>query len=158
MANSLPTDAELDALIEAALRDEPLLPTPPGLHRKIQERVLFATLQERERARFRNSLLSALGALLVLLTGTAFVVILTNFSILYHHGVSGGMGLMDYYLNRFDVSWASEIGTYALFLTLGLSALSLWTGFVLFRTQLHVVPFYTRIMGKTATNATMHGA
>jgi hypothetical protein len=158
MADSLPTNAELDALIDAALRDEPLLPTPPGLHRKIQERVLFAALQERERTRFRNTLLSAVGALVVLLAGTATIVTVTHFSLFYHHGVSGGMGLVDYYLNRFDVSWSSQVGTYALLLTLGLSTLSLWAGFILFRTQMHLTPFHTTVLRWTTGGATMRQA
>ena len=138
MVDRLPSNAELDAFIDAALRDEPLLPAPKGLHQKIQERVLFADLEMRERARFRNSLLSALGALCLLFVGTVVVVTVTHFSLLYHHGVSGGMGLVDYYLNRFDVSWSSQVGLYAIVITLGLSTLSLWTGLVLFRSQLRL--------------------
>lgn len=133
MADRLPTDDALDALIDAALHEEPLLPAPPGLHGKIQDRVHIAALQERERARFRNSLLSAMGALVVILGGAATVVTLTHFSHIYHHGVSGGKGLVDYYLTLFRVSWASHVGIYALGLTLGLSAISLWSGLMLIR-------------------------
>ena len=82
MADRLPTDDELDALIDAALRTEPMLPVPHGLHRKIQGRVHFAALQERERVRFRYSLVSAVCALLMLFAGTFVIVMLTNFSII----------------------------------------------------------------------------
>ena len=141
MANRLPTDMELDTFIDAALRDEPMLPAPPGLHRKIHERVQIAALRERELSRFRNSLLSAVGALFAILMGTAAVVTLTRFSYLYRHGVSGGKGLVDYYLTLLDVSsWSSQAGGYALLLALGLSAGTLWAGLVLLRMQMRLSP------------------
>ena len=133
MGNRLPSDTELDALIEAALQDEPMLPVPPGMHGRIQERVYIASLQERERVRFRYSLLSALGALAVILFGTVTVVTLTHFSFIYQHGVSGGKGFVDYYLTLFDVSWSSRVGAYALGLAMGLSATLLWGGLLAVR-------------------------
>jgi hypothetical protein len=138
MADRVPTDAVLDAFIDGVLRDETMLPAPADLHRKVQKRVHFAALQARERSRFRYSLLSALGALLVVLAGTTILVTLTHFNLLYHHGVSGGMGFFDYYVNRFDASWASHVGTYALLLTMGLSFFTLWAGLVAFRIQLRL--------------------
>tara|TARA_R110001592_G_scaffold284589_3_gene552919 strand:+ start:380 stop:859 length:480 start_codon:yes stop_codon:yes gene_type:complete len=140
MGDSLPTEAELDELIDAALRDEPLLPAPPHLHRKIEERVMYVALQERERARFRHTLIGAIGALFIIVTGAAVVITLTRFSLLYTHGVSGGKGLVDYYLTLFDVSWSSQIGVYALFLMVGLSIAFLWTGLMLLRGQMRLLP------------------
>lgn len=151
MANSLPTEEELDALIEAALRDEPLLPAPPGLQRKIQERVLFAVLKEQERARFRRSLLGAVGAVMVILFGTVAVVSLSHFSILYRHGVSGGRGFVDYYLTLLDVSWSGQIGVFALVGTLGLSVIALWAGLVLFRYESQLLLRRTVPGGQTET-------
>lgn len=151
MADSLPTDEELDALIEAALRDEPLLPVPPGLQRKIQDQVLFASLKEQERARFRRTLLGAVGAVMVILLGTVAVVSLTHFSILYRHGVSGGRGFVDYYLTLLDVSWSDQIGVIALMGTLGLSATALWAGLVLFRYERQLVPRHYLRRGQTET-------
>jgi len=135
MANRLPSDAELDRLIDACLRGESLLPAPAGLHRKIQNRVCIAALKERERARFRNSLLSAVGAVVVILVGAAVVVTLTHFSHLYRHGVSGGKGFIDYYLTLLDVSWSGQVGAYALYLTLGLGMIALWAGLMSFHVQ-----------------------
>ncbi len=151
MADSLPTDEELDALIEAALRDEPLLPAPRGLQRRIQEQVLFASLKEQERARFRRTLLGAVGAVMVILLGTVAVVSLTHFSILYRHGVSGGRGFVDYYLTLLDVSWSGQIGVFALVGTLGLSAIALWAGLVLFRYERQLVPRHSMRTGQTET-------
>ena len=158
MADRLPTDDELDALIDAALRTEPMLPVPPGLHRKIQDRVHFADLQERERVRFRYSLLSAVCALLILFSGTGVIVMLTNFSIVYHHGVSGGKGFLDYYLNRLDVSWAGHVGTYTLMLTLGLSVASLWGGLILFRGHTRQFRHRVQSLSGSATDAVMREA
>ncbi len=151
MANSLPTDEELDALIEAALRDEPLLPAPPGLQRKIQERVLYAALKEQERARFRRSLLGAVGAVMVILFGTVAVVSLSHFSILYRHGVSGGRGFVDYYLTLLDLSWSGQVGVLALAGTLTLSMVALWAGLVLFRYESQLLPQRSRHGGQTET-------
>lgn len=151
MANSLPSDEALDALIDAALRDEPLLPVPPGFQRKVQERVLFAALQRQERARFRRTLLGALGAVMVILMGTVAVVSLTHFSILYRHGVSGGRGFVDYYLTLLDVTWSQEIGAIALGGTLGLSVIALWAGLVLFRYERQLLPRHDMRTGQAET-------
>lgn len=155
MANRLPTERELDQFIDAALRDEPLLPVPAGLHRKIQDRVVIAAMQERERARFRNSLLSAVGALVVILAGTVAVVSLTHFSILYRHGVSGGRGFVDYYLTLLDVTWSGQIGGYALLLALGLSMGALWMGLILLRIQLRLAPVASRLSGGGPNSPTL---
>lgn len=90
--------ADLDELIEHALRSEPMLSAPINFHRKVEERVRIAALKEREHTRFRFWMLSlaasACGALFV----AATLVAVTNFNVIVTNGVSGGKGTFDYYL------------------------------------------------------------
>jgi len=105
MVERPPTDAELDALIEAALRDEPLLPTPVGLHARITERVALADLRQREEARFRNALLSGFAASVAIVVAAAGLVAVTVFGVLLDHGIAGGRGLVDYHAATLWHSW-----------------------------------------------------
>jgi hypothetical protein len=105
MDERLPSEAELDALIEAALAEEVVLPVPAGLHARINERVRLASLQQRERVRFRNALLSGFAASVGVVAGVAFLVATTKFDVLLKHGISGGRGLMDSYAATFALSW-----------------------------------------------------
>lgn len=109
MADARFSDAELDALIESALRDEPLLPVPVGLHARVAERVHWAALQQKERARFRNTLLTGLAGSAGIITLAVLFVGMTSFHVLLEHGVSGGLGLMDYYRTTLHFSWLGQL-------------------------------------------------
>lgn len=105
MDERTPSETELDALIEAALRDEPLLPAPIGLHARITERVALAALRQREQARFRNALLTGFAASVAIVAAAAALVAVTNFGVLLEHGIAGGGGLMDYHAARLSLAW-----------------------------------------------------
>lgn len=128
MLERYPTDAELDALIESALRDEPLVPVPRDLHGRITERVQLAALEQQARARFRNALLSGfLGAVCVVGLSVALIA-LTNFHVLLDHGVSGGLGFLDYYTATFKMPWPVQTDGLVLALCLGLGGLTIFAG------------------------------
>ncbi len=133
MDKRLPSDAELDALIEAALAEEVLLPVPMGLRARIDERVRLTALQQRERARFRNTLLSGFAASVGVVVALSALVAITKFEVLLKHGISGGQGLMDSYAATFALSWPQywEILSLTLFLALGVA--SLWVGLIPWR-------------------------
>ena len=127
MGEPLPSETELDAMIEAALSDEALLPVPVGLHARIGERVRLATLQQRERVRFRNALLSGLVASVVIVLSLSILVAFTKFEVLLKHGISGGKGLMDSYATTFALSWPQYWDglVFTLFLGLGVATVGL---------------------------------
>lgn len=135
MADRRPTDAELDALIEAALRDEPLVPVPRTLHGRVAERVQLAALEQKERARFRNTLLSGFAACVGVVTAAAGMLALTNFHVLLDHGVSGGLGFWDYYRATFEVAWPVQIDGLVLALSVALGAFTIWAGLLPLRKQ-----------------------
>lgn len=129
------SEAELDALIEAALRDEPLLPVPVNLHGRITERVQLAALQQREQLRVRNALLSGFAASVAVVAAAGIIVAQTNFEVFLNHGVSGGRGLIDYYTATVSLSWpryVENIGAAALLVAaagvIWLAASSRWSG------------------------------
>lgn len=133
MADLHYTDAELDALIESTLQDEALMPVPAHMHVRIAERIQLAAMQQKERIRFRNTLLTGfVGSVGIVALGTS-LVILTNFHILLEHGISGGLGLLDYYRTTLPVVWLGHLdhimlstGAALAMVTFGVSLRSLW--------------------------------
>ncbi len=128
MADRRYTDAELDALIEAALGDEPLAPVPRSFHSCVVERVRLVALEQQERARFRNALLSGFTACVGVVAAAVAVLALTNFHILLDHGVSGGLGFWDYYRATFEVAWPVRVDGVVLALSVVLGAGTIWVG------------------------------
>lgn len=126
MGERLPSDEELDALIEAALSGEVLLPVPVDLHAKVGERVQLAALQQREQTRFRIAMLTGLAASVGVVAALAALVVSTKFDVLLKHGVSGGQGLLDYYTATFALAWPQYVDglVFALLLCLGTAAVS----------------------------------
>jgi hypothetical protein len=108
----LPEGDELDAMIESALRSEPMLTAPLHLHRKVEERVRLIALHDHEVARFRYSMMSLLLAFLGAFGLGAAVVVFTNFELLLANGLPGGGGLYDRYSVFMSQSWSSYSGTY----------------------------------------------
>lgn len=123
-----PDEATLDALIESALRDEPVAPVPRDLHARIYERVELAALEQKERARFRNTLLGALAAGAGVVATAVVLVALTNFQLLLDHGVGGWRGLLDYYAATFQLSVPGQPDGLFLVLCLSLGALTIGVG------------------------------
>jgi hypothetical protein len=133
MGERLPSDAELDALIEAALAEEVLLPVPAGLHARINERVHLAALQQRERVRFRNAMLSGFAASVGIVVAVAALVATTKFDVLLKHGISGGQGLMDSYAATFALSWPPYWEGLILSLVLMIVVATVWIGLIPWR-------------------------
>ncbi|MBL7645826.1 MAG: hypothetical protein JNK74_06500 [Candidatus Hydrogenedentes bacterium] len=128
MVERLPSDAELDALIEAALAEDVVLPVPRDLHARVCERIQLAALQQRELARFRNALLSGFAASVSIIATLAALVLFTKFDVLLKHGISGGQGLLDSYAATFALSWPYYLEAFALALVLGLGGATVWAG------------------------------
>lgn len=105
---------ELDALIEAALRNEPMLAAPITLHRRVEERVRIAALRERQRARFRYSMLSFSLACVGVLVFAAFLIDFTTLWLLRANGLPGGLGLYDLYANSLTRTATGYSGAYSL--------------------------------------------
>lgn len=133
MGEHRPSDEELDALIEAALAEEVLLPVPVGLHARINERVQLAALQQRERLRFRNALLSGFAASVAIVASLVALVAFTRFEVLLKHGVSGGKGMVDSYATTLALSWPQYWDGFVFLLFLALGAAALWIGSIPWR-------------------------
>jgi hypothetical protein len=133
-----PRDHEnIDALIEDALRSEPMRPVPLTLHRRVEERVRIAALKDRERARFRFSLTSTLVALLTVIGLAGFVLVVTNLGPLLNNGVPGASGIRDWYTARMLQTWTEYTGSYSLvtsvLMAAGTLGLAVWVPLRYFR-------------------------
>ena len=122
---------EIDAIIEDALKGEKMMSAPINFHRRVEERVRFAALKERERARFRFWMLSiaasACGALFI----AAAALAVTNLNVIVTNGVSGGKGLFDYYLTAvFGETVESYSGAYTMIASVLLAAVALGLGWI----------------------------
>lgn len=130
---SEPNADPLDGLIESALRDEPLLAAPPNLHRRVVERVRFASLREQERQRFRYTMATLAVSVAAVFGLGGFALWFTHAGAMAGQGVSGGMGQYDYFMWYFTQSWAGYSGAYSLMTavllaggTLVLALIPLW--------------------------------
>ena len=127
---AMPPKTDLDAVIEAALCDEPMRPVPLALHRRVEERVRIAALYERERTRFRASM-AALGvAFLAAVCAAVLVVVFTNLSVFLAHGVPGVRGQYDYYATSVQMTWSAYSGAYSLLLTIVVAGGTLLLGLI----------------------------
>lgn len=112
-----PTD-ELDVLISRALADEPLLKAPASLHRGVEARLRIAHLRDHEKARFFASMTTLALVFIVSLCAAGTVLWFTSLSFLYTDGVSGGKGLLDYYLTAMTMYFSDYQGAYTLLVSL----------------------------------------
>ena len=98
---------DMDAFIDAALREEPLRDTPFGFRARFEDRLRFTVALQRERARFRNCLVGAaalfvfLGICVGLTLGSGQVVSRVAASI------PGALGYYDY-MSSAVVAWGPE--------------------------------------------------
>lgn len=109
----IPID-ELDALIEEALRDEPLLKAPVSLHRTVDARLRIMAMREHEKRRFQLSMITLLGLFFACIACAGMLLWFTSLSSLYNEGVSGGRGWVDYYANALFMYVKGYQGTYSL--------------------------------------------
>ena len=100
----------LDAFIDAALQDEPLRDTPFGFHARFEERLRFSVALQRERARFRNCLVSA--ASLVIFLGVCVGVTIGSGQVTSRLAASipGALGYYDYFSSTATVWGPTVIG------------------------------------------------
>jgi hypothetical protein len=115
---------ELDALISAALSDEPMLKVPASLQRGVEERLRIVHLREREKARFSASMTTLAIVFLASIAVAGTMLWFTSFSFLYTDGVSGGKGHLDYYFTALPMYFSGYQGSYTLFMSfvLGIGA------------------------------------
>ena len=96
----MPPDEQdkLDALIEAALRDEPERSVPFGFHRAVDERLQMAALLDLERGRFRRCWISAgaFAALVALATSVGWIA--ADVSGTISRAVPGALGSYDQFV------------------------------------------------------------
>ncbi len=100
----------LDDFIEGALRSEAMRPVPPGLRRRIQEKVRVAALLERERQRFRRCLAVAALVFLAILSSSGLAAVLGDARGAILGSVPGAMGLYDQFASRLTVWWPGLAG------------------------------------------------
>lgn len=119
---------DLDALIDRALSEEPMLRAPVTLQRGVEERLRIADLRDREKMRFRLSMVTLLLALVSALFAAGALLWFTNLSLLAKTGVSGGRGHYDYYATALVQSWHAYQGAYTLVLSVLLAACTVAMG------------------------------
>ena len=132
MAEWNPQAEDLDVLIESALRDEPLSPVPLDLHARISQRIRLAALEQHERVRFRNTLLSGLAGGIAVIGVCGVLVAVTSFQLYLDHGISGGLGIWDYYRNyyaaAFEAFWRGRLDGLVLTICLTLGVFTIGVG------------------------------
>jgi hypothetical protein len=57
---------DIQAAVQSALQGERLRPAPVGMHRRIEQRVRYVALQDRERRRFRETLAAGVAGIAAL--------------------------------------------------------------------------------------------
>lgn len=127
---------DLDAIIEDALRGEPLRKAPPTLHRRVVERVRFEAMRQQEQTRFRYTMATLAVGFLAIITAGVFLVLFTNLGVLMSYGVSGGKGLYDYYSASMELSWSAYRGAYSLLLSVAGALAAVALGFIPLRKYL----------------------
>lgn len=122
---------DLDAAIESLLEEEELRPAPFGLHRRIESRIRYVALQDRERRRFRELL--AVGAAGTLAVGAMAALAAWHLSpVQGASDVAGAKGYVDWLWVNAAHSWLVPAGAAACFL-LATIALAILLGGPAFR-------------------------
>jgi len=120
----------IEAIIDTALRAEPLRPVPLTLHRRVEERIRIAALLEQEKVRFRYSMATLAIAVLGSLALAGLVLSVTNLSDVLMHGVAGGKGQYDSYATSMMQSWSAYRGAYSLLLSIVLAGGTVLLGII----------------------------
>jgi len=107
--------AELDRVIEAALRNEPLRPLPLDFHRRVTDRVYVRAMIQSERRRFRRVLVMAGVTVMAMVACGMLFVLIADIPGLVRNGVAGGTGYVDY-LATSSALFLSGTGTFLAFL------------------------------------------
>jgi len=128
MAKRLPESAHVDDVVEGMLRDGALVSVPRDFHGRVMERVRLAALERRERVRFRNALLTGAFACFGVVALAGSLLAYTSFDLLLNHGVSGGLGFVDYHVATFQIAWPGRADGLFMALFLGLGGLTIWAG------------------------------
>jgi len=125
-----PFPDDMDAFIEAALKEEPLRPVPFTLQRRVEERVRIAQLREKECQRFRYSMTSLLVGALSVVGIAVCVIAVTHFHLIMSNGVSGGWGQYDALVNSLFQTMGDYSGAYTLVFSMFVAAGTLLLGLI----------------------------
>lgn len=112
------SDTELDALIETALRDQPVMRAPADFSRKIEERVNILLLREREKARFQAGMTVMAVSMAVTLLTAAAVVWFTHLSLIWANGTAGNGGQIDAWRISWWMAFSGYRGAYTFLFSL----------------------------------------
>lgn len=119
---------QLDAVIEEALRTEPMRAVPAGFHHRLEQRLRVAQIVNRERNGLRLRLLAGLSVLAVVAFTMVGVPVLALYQGWTVKALPGAMGYLDYLLLAAAQSWPTVALTagavVALALTVSLLAVS----------------------------------
>ena len=93
---------EVDALIDEALRGDPLQQVPRGFARRVRSRLRVLCLARRERQRLRYSVAAGTALALGLITAVILVAAFPSVQEALLPGIPGALGYCDY----FAAAWA----------------------------------------------------
>jgi hypothetical protein len=101
------SNEEWDALLDEALGREPMRPVPLGLYRDIRVKLQIAAMLDKERRRFRRTLMMGFAGICSI-AGLSFLVAqLTEASGIASGVMFGGMGMYDSMAATMGVEWSA---------------------------------------------------
>jgi hypothetical protein len=98
---------QLDAIIEEALRSEPLRAVPAGFHGRLEQRLRVAQIVNRERKGLRLRMSTGLSVLAVVAFTIVGVPTLAFYQGWTERALPGAMGYLDYLLLTTTQSWTT---------------------------------------------------
>lgn len=96
---------EFDALIEEALRSEPMRQVPPGMYRDIRARLRIAAMVQEERRRFKRSLLLGSTGIAGLAAFSILMAQILDASRVASGVMAGGLGMYDSMTATMGLEW-----------------------------------------------------
>lgn len=126
--HSIPDD--LDVLIEAALSSEPMQPAPANLHRRVEERLRYTHLREKECQRFKLSMTTLVVGAMSAFSLAGMLIAYTHFTFIMNNGVAGGRGQYDSMINMMFQTFSEYSGAYTLSISMLLAAGTLLIGLI----------------------------
>lgn len=100
----------LDSLLEAASRGEPLRQAPPGLYRKIEGRLRVRAVRYDERRRLLTRLCAWAGVVLVTVCGVIGVAWHKDLPAYAEQNLPGVLGFYDYLVTTVALHWPHALG------------------------------------------------
>lgn len=125
-----PIPDDLDAIMEAALTNEPMQPAPANFHRRVEERLRYTHLREKECQRFKISMTTLVVGALSAFSLAGMIIAYTHFTLLMNNGVAGGLGQYDSMMNMMFQTFSEYSGAYTLSVSMLLAAGTLLLGLI----------------------------